>query len=75
MKEAIDRRHGNRYSHPQMTAREANTLGGCWYKINKVLQAQQKRGVYILRTSELQEILELLELNAFRQDRLDDFFN
>lgn len=75
MKEAKERRHGNRYTHPQMTAREANTLGGCWFKINKILQAQQKRSVYIMRTKELQEILDLLEKNALRQDRLDDFYN
>jgi len=73
MPRAKDRRHGNRYSYPQMTAREANTLGSCYYRINKVLQAQQKRGVFYVRTHELEKVLDILKHNAFKQDRFEDF--
>jgi hypothetical protein len=71
-KRASTRKHGNRYTGANMTAREAQTLAGALRKITVVRKAMEKRQVFQFTVDQLKMAEQRIVNSIMKADRLDE---
>ena len=71
-RKAHNPKRGNRYTTPNMTAREAQTLDGCIRKMVNVSRAMKARGVYYPTTDELDNAIQSAVNSIVRGGRMDE---